>query len=335
VTGNLTVTGQSSSGFLYVGPVAANNPTSSNLNFPVGDDRANAVTVALGGGGTLSVTYAASTLGPSAHVIFDVTGYFTPDTNGATYYPLTPARILDTRDGTGLSGPSGSHAARSFQVTLRGGVPANASAVTGNLTVTQQSSAGFVYIGPLAMNNPTSSNLNFPLGDDRANAVTVALGSGGTLSVTYAAGTLGPTAQLIFDVTGYFVPDLSGARYIPLNPSRLLDTRDGTGLTGAFSSRSARSFQVSGGVVPTNASAVTGNLTVTGQTSPGFLYMGPNAVNNPTSSTLNFPLGDDRANAVTVALGGGGTLSVTYAASTMGPTAHVIFDVTGYFTPGT
>jgi hypothetical protein len=92
---------------------------------------------------------------------------------------------------------------------------------------------------------------------------------------------------------------------------------------------------VSGGVVPTNASAVTGNLTVTGQTSPGFLYMGPNAVNNPTSSTLNFPLGDDRANAVTVALGGGGTLSVTYAASTMGPTAHVIFDVTGYFTPGT
>jgi len=80
---------------------------------------------------------------------------------------------------------------------------------------------------------------------------------------------------------------------------------------------------------------VTGNLTVTGQTSPGFLYMGPNSVNNPTSSTLNFPLGDDRANAVTVALGGGGTLSVTYAASTMGPTAHVIFDVTGYFTPGT
>jgi len=61
-------------------------------------------------------------------------------------------------------------------------------------------------IGPVAMANPTSSTLNFPVGDDRANAVTVALDAGGTLSVTYAASTLGPTAQVIFDVTGYFTP---------------------------------------------------------------------------------------------------------------------------------
>ena len=85
-------------------------------------------------------------------------------------------------------------------------VPSTATAVTGNLTVTQQTSLGFLYMGPIAMNNPTSSTLNFPVGDDRANAVTVALGTGGTLSVTYAASTLGPTAQVIFDVTGYFVP---------------------------------------------------------------------------------------------------------------------------------
>ena len=56
------------------------------------------------------------------------------------------------------------------------------------------------------MNNPTSSTLNFPFGDDRANGVTLALGAGGTLSVTYAAPTLGRTAQVIFDVTGYFTP---------------------------------------------------------------------------------------------------------------------------------
>jgi hypothetical protein len=205
--------------------------------------------------------------------------------------------------------------------------------VTGNLTVTGQTSAGFLYIGPTAMNNPTSSTLNFPVGDDRANAVTVALGAGGTLSVTYAAPTLGPTAQVIFDVTGYFVPDTSGATYVPLNPTRLLDTRSNTGLTGPSSSHVARPFAVTGGVVPANAVAVTGNLTVTQQTSAGFLFIGPNSMNNPTSSTLNFPVGDDRANAVTVALGAGGTLSVTYAASTLGPTAQVLFDVTGYFMP--
>jgi hypothetical protein len=224
--------------------------------------------------------------------------------------------------------------AQTFTVTGHGGVPANATAVTGNVTVTGQTSGGFLSIGPVAQNNPTSSTLNFPVGDDRANAVTVALGTGGTLSVTYAASTLGPTAQVIFDVTGYFTPDATGATYHALTPARILDSRDHTGGLGTFSSHVAQTFTVTGhGGVPAGATAVTGNLTVTQQTSGGFLYIGPVAQNNPTSSTLNFPVGDDRANAVTVALGAGGTLSVTYAAATQGPTAQVIFDVTGYFTP--
>jgi hypothetical protein len=330
VTGNLTVTQQTSAGFLYIGPDPVNNPTSSNLNFPLGDDRANAVFVALSSTGTLGITFAAGTLGPTAQVIFDVTGYFTPD-SGDTYVPLSPARIVDTRDGTGLGGVFSSHIARTFAVANHGGVAANATAVTGNLTVTQQTSDGFLYIGPSPMNNPTSSTLNFPMGDDRANAVTVALG-GGSLSVTFAAGTLGPTAHVIFDVTGYFSSDPSGAKYVPLTPTRLLDTRFATGLSGPFSSHTARSWQVGGLTpVPSGATAVTGNLTVTQQTSAGFLYIGPTPMNNPSSSTLNFPMGDDRANAVAVALGSG-SLAVTFAAGTFGPTAHVIFDVTGYFT---
>ena len=115
-------------------------------------------------------------------------------------------------------------------------------------------------------------------------------------------------------------------------PNRLLDTRNGTGgLSGPFTNHAARTFTVAG--VPAGATAVTGNLTVTGQTSNGYLFIGPVATNNPTSSTLNFPVGDDRANAVTVALGAGGTLSITFVAPSNGPTAHAIFDVTGYFTP--
>ena len=106
-----------------------------------------------------------------------MTGYFVPDSSGATYVALTPARILDTRNGTGLSGPFSSHAARTFQVAGHGGVPSNAIAVTGNLTVTGQTSNGYLFLGPVAMNNPTSSTLNFPVGDDRANGVTVALGA--------------------------------------------------------------------------------------------------------------------------------------------------------------
>ena len=128
------------------------------------------------------------------------------DTSGATYVPLTPARLLDTRSGNGLSGAFSSHVARTFGVAGRGPVPANAVAVTGNLTVTAQTAGGYLFLGPGATNNPTSSTLNFPVRDDRANGVTVALGAGGTLSATYVAATAGPTAQVIFDVTGYFLP---------------------------------------------------------------------------------------------------------------------------------
>jgi hypothetical protein len=332
VTGNLTVTQQTRQGFLFIGPVRQDNPTSSTLNFPTGDDRANAVTVALSSTGTLSVTYAAPTLGPTAHAIFDVTGYFTPDLSGATYTPLSPKRILDTRDGTGGISVLSSHVAQGFQVRGQGGVPPNATAVTGNLTVTQQQAMGFLFIGPNRADNPTSSTLNFPVGDDRANAVTVQIGTDGKLWVTYAAPYLGPTAQAIFDVTGYFTNDSTGALWFPLNPTRILDTRTGIGGLGIASSHVAQTFMVRGhGQVPSDATAVTGNLTVTQQQLNGFLFIGPDPMNNPTSSTLNFPYGDDRANSATVRLSTGGQLSVTYAAPVYGPTAHVIFDVTGYF----
>ena len=39
-------------------------------------------------------------------------------------------------------------AAHLVQVSGRGGVPLTAIAVTGTLTVTQQSAAGFVFLGP-------------------------------------------------------------------------------------------------------------------------------------------------------------------------------------------
>ena len=124
------------------------------------------------------------------------------DLSGATFVPLTPARLLDTRFANGLAGKFSAGTPRTFQVTGRDGVPANATAVTGNLTVTNATSAGYVFLGPDPISSPSSSTLNFPLGDSRANGVTVALGVGGTLSATLAPS---GTTDLIFDVTGYFV----------------------------------------------------------------------------------------------------------------------------------
>ena len=129
----------------------------------------------------------------------------TAGTSGTTYVPLAPARLLDTRSGTGLSGPFKSGTARTFQVTGRGGVPAGAVAVTGNLTVTGQTSGGYVALTPDPTNSPTTSTLNVPKGDTRANGVTVRLSAKGTLSAVFK-GTAGATTALVFDVTGYFLP---------------------------------------------------------------------------------------------------------------------------------
>src|SRR5665811_2202846 len=113
--------------------------------------------------------------GATTDLLFDVTGYFVPTSAGATYVSLTPARILDSRNGTGLSGTFTSASPRSLQVTGVGGVPSNAIAVTGNLTVTNQTSAGFVALTTVSTPAPTTSTLNFPLSDNRANVVTACL----------------------------------------------------------------------------------------------------------------------------------------------------------------
>ena len=54
--------------------------------------------------------------------------------------------------------------------------------------------------------------------------MTVALGAGGTLSITFVAPTNGPTAQAIFDVTGYFTPDMTGATYNTRSPRHVRST---------------------------------------------------------------------------------------------------------------
>ncbi len=334
VTGNLTVTNQTSPGFVALTTVSTPNPATSTLNFPLGDNRANGVTAPLGAGGVLWATYRGEAGGATTDLLFDVTGYFLPDATGATYVSLTPARLLDTRVGTGLSGVFTSGTPRSLAVTGHAGVPAGAIAVTGNLTVTNQTSPGFVALTTVSTPNPATSTLNFPLGDNRANGVTAPLGAGGVLWATYRGEAGGATTDLLFDVTGYFLPDATGATYVSLTPARLLDTRVGTGLSGVFTSGTPRSLAVTGHAgVPAGAIAVTGNLTVTNQTSPGFVALTTVSTPNPATSTLNFPLGDNRANGVTAPLGAGGVLWATYRGEAGGATTDLLFDVTGYFLP--
>ncbi len=328
VTGNVTVTGQTSAGYVTLGPSVATTPSFSTVNFPKGDTRANGVTVALGTGGKLEAVFVGST-GATTQLVFDVTGYFLPDFAHAAYFALTPYRALDTRNGSGPTGALTAGTPRTFAVGAT--VPAAAVAVTGNLTVTGQSKAGYVSLGPTVTASPAFSTINFPKGDNRANNVTVQLGAGGTLQAVYGAGA-GATTQLIFDVTGYYLAGSGGAAYVPISPVRTVDTRIPLGLTKPLADGSIQSFSLAG-YVPSGTVAVSGNVTITGPSTSGFVAVAPSLTWPATTSTINFPKGDTRANGIVVPVNGSRALSTVFAGGSSKATAQLIFDLTGYFVP--
>jgi hypothetical protein len=133
--------------------------------------------------------------------ILNRTPTFVPVPN-TTFTALAPVRLLDTRDGTGLSGTFANGKPRSVQIAGRGGVPADAVAVALNVTVPGAAAGGYVTLSPTADATPTTSTLNFPAGDVRANGAIVPLASDGTLSGVYAGGS--GSIDLLIDVTGYY-----------------------------------------------------------------------------------------------------------------------------------
>ena len=255
------------------------------------------------------------------------------------YHAVTPVRLLDTRLGQGVPGGNPQrlkpHQHMTIQIAGRGNVSMGASAVTVNVTVVQASVTSTLFLGPVAIDQPTTFSAAFNKTDNTAYGLTVALSPTGTVSATYMAGS--GTTDLLLDVTGFFMPnDTTGNTYFPVAPARLLDSRVKTDhLYGKFKPATPRTFTVWGrGDVPSTAVAVTGNLTVTGSTYRGAVYLGPDPLKTSPTSTINFMAGQIRANTVTVPLNRiNGTLSATFLASA--GTTDLVFDVTGYYVLGT
>jgi hypothetical protein len=120
-------------------------------------------------------------------------------TTGA-FHTVSPCRVVDTR---GSDAPAlGAGLTRSFKVVGRCGVPAEASSVSLNVTVTGALSAGHLRLHPGMSPRPSSSSLNFGAGETRANNAVALLGPAGDLSI-FAAQAAGGV-EIIIDVNGYF-----------------------------------------------------------------------------------------------------------------------------------
>jgi hypothetical protein len=127
---------------------------------------------------------------------------------GAELVPLAPVRLLETRQGAGFdtidgvaegAGLLSAGQTVELQVTGRGGVPADASAVVLNVTVTGGTGLGFVTVFPCGASQPGASNLNFSAGQTVPNLVIAKVGTGGKVCLY----TTTPT-HLIADLNGYF-----------------------------------------------------------------------------------------------------------------------------------
>ena len=251
-------------------------------------------------------------------------------TDDGGFHTLAPARVLDTRNGTGgVSGPIGSAATVDVPVTGRGGVPASGvSAVVMNVTVTQPSTGGYLTVFPSGTARPVASNLNFLPGQTVPNLVVAAVGRTGKVSLYNNAG----STHVVIDVMGWYDNDgrSTGTHYNALSPSRILDTRNGTGgLTGPVGPASAVDVAVAGrgGVPAGGVSAVVVNVTVTQPSTGGFLTVFPSGIPRPLASNLNFVAGETVPNLVVAKVGADGKLSVYNNAGS----THVILDVVGWY----
>jgi hypothetical protein len=121
----------------------------------------------------------------------------------AGFTALTPCRVVDTRGTPGpLGGPAlAANATRNFPVGGACGVPADAAALSMNVTVADATTAGTLTVYPGTGSAPGTSTLSFSGGRNRANNATMAL-IGGFLSVVDHQTT--GTVNLIIDVNGFY-----------------------------------------------------------------------------------------------------------------------------------
>ena len=320
--------------YLTVWPAGQARPLASNLNYVPGVSVPNLVIARVGVDGKVSMY---NNLG-SVNVAADIQGYFQGDATGSTYVPLAPARILDTRIGTGgTAAPVGPGGTIELKVTDAGGVPATGgTAVALNVTATNVSGLeSYLTVWPSGSSRPLASNLNFIQGQTVPNLVIARVGADGKISIYNNLGNV----DVVADTQGYFAapvaaPPLPGSVYYPANPARILDTRTGLGVPGGHQGQlgtgATLDLQVTGqGGVPANATSVV--LNVTAADSPGpdsYLTVYPTGTARPLASNLNFVAGQTIPNLVIAKIGSGGRVTIY---NNLGQTV-VVADVQGWFT---
>lgn len=311
VLANLTMTESPGSGYVTADTCAmfgSGSPSKSNGNFNTDQNIANLGVVPIASDGSFCIFNESP-----VHLLADVQGYFSNGGN-LRFTRWGPTRVLNTR--------TGPRVARNTVTHVSSGVPAGATAVLVNLTMTDGAQGGFITAdkcAALAQLPPTKSNGNFVPQRNVANMAVVPIASDGTFCIYSES-----EVHLLADVQGYFSPtgDLG---FTLLEPRRVIDTRPGA-------QPPANSIITVNPGVAAGTDAVLVNITMTESGRGGYITADTCSALQTglqQKSNGNFTSGQSIANLSVVQLDANGTFCIYVEQA-----VDVLVDLQGTFTAG-
>ncbi|MFC1400436.1 MULTISPECIES: LamG domain-containing protein [Streptacidiphilus] len=338
---DVTAVNETDSGFVTAYADGTQRPITSSTNFAANTTVTGYQIVPVGPDGKIDLFTHGNTTDTAA-LIVDVTGYFTTDaglTGDQTYTPLSTAtRALDTRSSTanttGLSATGTVPANTTFTLKIDGltGVPANATAVAANLTTASATGSGYLQAYATGAAPTADTSLTYDTSSALSSmSADIPIGTNGTISIHNA----GSATAILVDISGYYTTGTTGGQtYHAVNPTRLVDTRNGTGASGVaplaatgpgatYTVSASDTQQVTTATTPTLVTMLTATNTGTG----GYLtaYSGTTP---PITSNVNFSASDTIANLALTPTDSSDQINITNHST---GTTDLIVDCSGYF----
>ena len=308
----VTVVQGSAAGYTAVFPAGTDVPATSTVNARAGAVASNSTIVQVGVDGAVDV-YASAL----ADIILDVSGAFVAagSATAGRYQPVAPTRLLDTRAGDAAPLEAGG----TVTVPMPTDVPKDAVAVAVNVTSVGAAGAGFV-VGYAAGATPPATSFLNPDGSGQPTAATVIL----PISPLGLALATSVGGHLVVDLSGWFTgpsaPSSTAGLFVPMAPTRIVDTRlDGTRVWPSGTREVSSPIDGSAALVT--------NVTIDRTDGVGFVTAYPAGTPLPPTSSLNAPGYD-----ATVANLAISTVSDRGVAYYSNGGSDLIVDLTGSFT---
>jgi hypothetical protein len=239
-----------------------------------------------------------------------------PPVQGTRFTPLSPIRVIDTRTGVGTPA-----------IKLKGGctlqvdpgLDASVTSVAVNLTSVRAAANGFVVAYPCGVERPVAAAVQSVANRVVAGMAVVPLGADGTFCVYSHT-----TTDMVIDLFGSYAVG-AGARFEPVSPTRLFDSRSSTSPVAAGTVVRVKVAGKAG--TPTSATAV--SLTVHALTAArdGFVTAFPCGTATPGVASVAVNAGGSVTNHVETAITNGEVC--VFVSAPM----HVIVDLSGWYGP--